>query len=305
MRDAPESGLLDRLLQQVRLRAAFIVVGQMGRGAFVDLPAEGSAALHYVRGGSCAIWIEGVCHELAPGDVLLMRRGLERKVGVGTMLSSTPFHAVVGELRSGRVARFAVGPGEGQIEVLGMAGCSSALDPGIALLPPVCVLHGSDALAGHIDALMAEVASEAPGASALAVRLAELVFIRAIRDVVLERPEGTALALAATEPRLARALLALQRDLAGRWTVPRLASAAGMSRSSFAELFSATLGASPMRFVRRWRMAEATQRLRSGAQVQEVAEAVGYESVAAFSVAFKEVVGAAPSSLKSGVPRDD
>jgi AraC-like DNA-binding protein len=77
------------------------------------------------------------------------------------------------------------------------------------------------------------------------------------------------------------------------WTVESLAEAAGMSRSAFAARFKELLGQTPLEYVTEWRMQKAIQLLeRRDKKLPEVARLVGYESDAAFSKAFKRVVGA-------------
>ena len=56
-----------------------------------------------------------------------------------------------------------------------------------------------------------------------------------------------------------------------------------------------------MQYLTSWRMQLAANYLTSGTDsVAEVAERVGYESEAAFSRAFKKVVGTAPSHWRKG-----
>jgi AraC-like DNA-binding protein len=303
MRETPNPpDLLDAFLDDLRLKAAFVVLGHMGPGTHVDLPAERMPALHHVRGGRCSVAVDGTVHELRDGDLLFMPTGLPRRVGVGEAWQATDLQRQTPDIRPGRIHTFSVGRVEGRIEVLGLAACPSAIDQALTLLPRVCVQPASDAFHDHLDALLRQLRTDEPGATAMATRLAEVVFVRAMRDIAATRPEGTALALAARDPHLARALLAVQADLAASWTVPALAKAAGLSRSGFAELFRETLGCPPMRFIRRWRMDEATRRLRDGAQVQEVADALGYASAAAFSSAYKAVVGRPPSAARTHHP---
>ena len=79
------------------------------------------------------------------------------------------------------------------------------------------------------------------------------------------------------------------------WTVESLAEAAGMSRSAFAARFKELLGQTPMEYVTEWRMQKAMQLLEErDKKLIDVARSVGYESDAAFSKAFKRVVGANP-----------
>ena len=55
-----------------------------------------------------------------------------------------------------------------------------------------------------------------------------------------------------------------------------------------------------MQYLALWRMQLASRRLMDGGRVAEVAAAVGYESEAAFSRAFKKLVGQAPATWRRG-----
>ena len=77
--------------------------------------------------------------------------------------------------------------------------------------------------------------------------------------------------------------------------VESLAEAAGMSRSAFAARFKELLGQTPLEYVTEWRMQKAMQLLQQrDKKLIDVARSVGYGSDAAFSKAFKRVVGANP-----------
>jgi AraC-like DNA-binding protein len=54
------------------------------------------------------------------------------------------------------------------------------------------------------------------------------------------------------------------------------------------------VGHPPMYYLTLWRMQLASRMLHDGRQVLDVAEAVGYESEAAFSRAFKKLMGTPP-----------
>jgi AraC-like DNA-binding protein len=77
-----------------------------------------------------------------------------------------------------------------------------------------------------------------------------------------------------------------------------LARGAGVSRSVLAERFSLLVGIPPMQYLANWRMQIAWGLLRSGANIASVAAETGYGSEAAFSRAFKKVVGMSPSAWR-------
>jgi len=58
------------------------------------------------------------------------------------------------------------------------------------------------------------------------------------------------------------------------------------------------VGQPPMQYLALWRMQLASRLLVDGGQVAEVASEVGYESEAAFSRAFKKLVGEPPAAWK-------
>src|SRR5260370_14584829 len=83
------------------------------------------------------------------------------------------------------------------------------------------------------------------------------------------------------------------------WTVETLAAAAGMSRSAFALRFKELLGETPLEYLTNWRMYKASGLLQEDdRKLFEVAKSVGYDSDAAFSKAFKRVLGVAPREYR-------
>jgi AraC-like DNA-binding protein len=82
------------------------------------------------------------------------------------------------------------------------------------------------------------------------------------------------------------------------WTVESLAEAAGMSRSAFAVRVKELLGQIPRDYVTEWRMQKAIQFLpQRDKKLIEIAQSLGYDSDAAFSKAFRRVVGINPRRI--------
>jgi AraC-like DNA-binding protein len=104
------------------------------------------------------------------------------------------------------------------------------------------------------------------------------------------------------DPQMGTVLSAIHDRVNTAWTVESLAETAGMSRSAFAARFKDLLGQTPLEYVTEWRMQKAMRLLEQrDKKLIDVARSVGYESDAAFSKAFKRVVGANPGEyLKRG-----
>lgn len=141
-----------------------------------------------------------------------------------------------------------------------------------------------------------ELGANFPGARLVVNRLVELVWIQLVRTHIASSPAATRGWLRAlSDPQIGVALSLIHDQPATQFSVAGLAHAAGMSRSAFASQFTRLVGEPPLHYVARWRMLKASQLLKENKRtLAEVALAVGYDSEAAFSKAFKRWSGQAP-----------
>jgi AraC-like DNA-binding protein len=96
-----------------------------------------------------------------------------------------------------------------------------------------------------------------------------------------------------------RALTLLHGRPAHPWTIEELAREVGLSRSVLAERFAGLVGLPPMQYLAKWRMQIASGLLSGGgANMATVAAEIGYGSEAAFSRAFKKMLGIPPSAWR-------
>jgi AraC-like DNA-binding protein len=149
--------------------------------------------------------------------------------------------------------------------------------------------------------LMASEASELrPGGEAVITRLGDILVIQAIRAWMESDPAARRGWLGALQdPQVGRAISAIHREPARDWTVASLAQEVAMSRSAFAARFTELVGEPVMSYVARWRMHVAVAALRDeGATVAQLADRLGYRSEAAFSRAFKRVIGVSPGAIR-------
>lgn len=151
-----------------------------------------------------------------------------------------------------------------------------------------------------LNAAAAESGSRRSGSENVLARLSELIFVETIRRYIETLPAAEKSWLAGLrDPEVGRALATLHGEPAAPWTVEGLAHAVGLSRSILAERFTEMVGHPPMHYLALWRMQLASRRLIDGEPVAAAASAVGYESEAAFSRAFKKHVGASPAAWRN------
>src|SRR6266853_1907441 len=146
-----------------------------------------------------------------------------------------------------------------------------------------------------------EMAEPAPGSEVMVNRLADILFIQCVRAHIASSSETcqSGWLRAIFDPKIGTALKAMHERVENAWTVETLAAAAGMTRSAFALKFKELLGETPLEYLTNWRMYKATGLLREeDKKLFDVAKSVGYESDAAFSKAFKRVLGIAPKEYR-------
>ena len=192
--------------------------------------------------------------------------------------------------------------------VCGFLGCDERpYNPLLTALPSVIHLSaaGPHAATGWLGTLLniavRESGSARAGGENVLARLSELMFVETIRRYLeMLPPAQTGWLAGLRDPVVGQALAALHGEPSDPWTVERLARGVGLSRSVLAERFTDMVGQPPMQYLALWRMQLASRLLVEGGQVAAVAGAVGYESEAAFSRAFKKLVGQAPATWRKG-----
>jgi AraC-like DNA-binding protein len=262
--------------------------------------------------GNCWLTVEGIPDPipLTGGDCFVLAR--ETAIVLRDSPRTRPKWSFreVAEKANSNVAHYG-GGGAPTTIVCGSLRFDRASLKSITQLLPIFTLIRADqartlALHTTMHALASEMAEQAPGTEVVATRLAEVLFIQVLRAHFASGPDHNEGWLRAIfDPQIGTALSAIHDSVSTPWTVESLAKAAGMSRSAFAARFKVLLRQTPLDYVTEWRMQKAMHLLpQRDKKLVDVARSVGYESDAAFSKAFKRVVGANPGEyLKRG--RDD
>ncbi|MBN9671289.1 AraC family transcriptional regulator [Roseibium aggregatum] len=142
--------------------------------------------------------------------------------------------------------------------------------------------------------LIEEVTTPRCGGQAAFQRLCEVVVIRLLRHALEQGQADTGLLSGLAHPRIAVALVAIHEAPGEAWTLEKLASTAGMSRTQFAVTFKDLVGETPMGYLSNWRLDIARAELETGRQVKIVASLCGFASPAAFSRAYSRRFGHSP-----------
>ena len=274
--------LLSQVLARIKLTGDRVYTTSVDAAAPLELQAQ-SAYVCIVTGGALQVEHGGDRTAAATGDLVLLARG-PRELQVSAV--------------------------DGRAELVV---CCFWFDPDsmrnmLFALPSVIHLPNDAArewLAPVIQFLLAESNDFQPGSALMVSRLIDLVVIRTLRTWVHRGGVSSWLGGLA-DVRISRALKAIHDSPRQTLTIDALADVAGMSRSNFSERFTALVGMPPLRYRNEWRLTLARDMLtRRDQRVGEVGLAVGYESEAAFSRAYKAFFGHAPREARPASPHGE
>jgi AraC-like DNA-binding protein len=272
----------------------------VGADLCIQFSKHAGVKCYAVVSGQAWLSVEGVSDpvQLKAGDCFLLPRGRPFCLASELGLPPVDFLTLRGTAKNGSVGLY---NGGGRFSMVGghfaLAGNHASILLGV--LPPIVHLQKESdkaVLRWAIERLMEELREPQPGGALIAQHLAHTMLLQALRLHLSDASHarvGWLFALA--DKHMSAAITALHEAPGHRWSLQELAERVGMSRSTFAQRFKDTVGESAMEYLTRWRMLLAGDKLvNSTDPVSVISLAVGYESEAAFSTAFKRVMGCSP-----------
>jgi AraC-like DNA-binding protein len=279
--------------------------------------AEHLIAYHVVTEGRCyASIVGGEAIEVEAGEVVVFTNGDAHVMSSSPGMRTDPVTADKVDAASIQLPFFLTYGSEGPTSVklvCGFLACDARpFNPLLENLPPVFKVGdttGSDTgwLGQFIRLATSESADKRAGGESVLAKLSELMFIEVVRRYLETLPPEQAGWLAGLrDPFVGKALSLMHGSPAQNWVIEDLAKQVGVSRSVLAERFTELVGIPPVQYLARWRMQIASGLLAGGgANVAAIANDVGYGSEAAFSRAFKKMVGVSPSAWRRRAPSQD
>ena len=264
---------------------------------------------HIITEGRCKVRLSagGETIELAAGDLILMPQDDAHLLGSDLQLAPVDADLLVRPAPPGGMLTIDHGGGGEEARLMcGFLSCDRQLSrPLLEALPRLLrVPLGDGPGAAWLMSLLRRGAQEnttqGPGSGTLLAKLAELLFVEAMRRYIEALPDQHTGWLAGLRDRyVGRALTLMHERPTQDWTVDDLAERVGLSRSALAQRFANLLGQPPMQYLTRWRLVLAAAALRSSNRaIALVAEDSGYESESAFNRAFKREFGMPPAAWR-------
>lgn len=186
---------------------------------------------------------------------------------------------------------------------------ATGAEPLLSLLPEVVIIPADETRSPLLEATLQMLALETTegnlGSRIVVSRLADVLFVQAIRAHCLHNQLQQGWLAALADAKLGAVIRRIHQEINHPWTLGSLAAQAGMSRSAFAVHFKTVSGQTPGDYLTRWRLYRA-RCLLSHAQLSlsTIAERVGYDSAITLGRAFKRAQGITPGDYRRqiGIP---
>jgi AraC-like DNA-binding protein len=274
---------------------------------FGSIP-NGIVAYHYVVRGSLYLYrgAKDPPVKLTSGDIVLLPKNDRHILASAKGLRPARIDHLIEPADITRPAVLNIGGGGESCHIIcGFLGCDVPNNPLLNALPTLLKLSvdsiDSELWIGKLFLHAAlEFANGGIGSASILSKLAELLFVEALRQYLIMLPVSEQGWLAGLrDVKIGKALAQIHRQPAYQWSAEELARTADLSRSAFAERFTLLVGMPPMRYLGQWRLQLAAIRLReSPLSISKIAYEVGYDSESAFNRAFRKTFHCTPGQWR-------
>ena len=222
----------------------------------IDTSREGQVPFHLIGKGNAWVHVEGSEPQLLQaGDLVLFPRAHPHAVSND---ASPPDKSLINAMPQYEMEKVFTSILCG-FYVFESDAAQALLDdlPDVVLLIDARKNTATSGLGHIIDAALFELENNMPGRTSAVCDLTRLLFLHLLRQRLTESTSTGYLA-ALSDTQISKALLLIHSRYGEDWTLNRLASETGMSRTSFAGKFHAYVGMPPAKYLTAWRMQEAT-----------------------------------------------
>ncbi len=299
--------MLDQLLATLEITIEAFAVCEIASGWRLTFDPDAAPGAHYVLSGSGTICVPGQGSIPVSQDTLvLLPKGFAHSFeapgeGGREYRYDQPGNSFAGTT----VPRICAGEGErGLVVACGLIQAVFGGSLGLfdRLTHPIVENFATEPLRDRFQELLDELTAPSLGTRALTEAFLKEAVVLLLRRQTRDNNGPLPWLKVFQDARLSGAVASMLDNPGKSYTLEDLAATAGMSRSAFAEHFVATIGRSPIEFLRCVRLYHASRLLvMTELPIKVVAKSVGYESRSYFSRAFRAAYGVDPTEYRNGL----
>lgn len=293
--DAQADRVVDWLLGSLEWDATLFHVGQYCGRWRASTAGRARASFHLILEGRCWLHMPGRASvQLAPRDGVFLMRDVPHFL--------SPYADAGIDCAPRAMQPLSTSPAIGETGLAcGFFSFDGPFRDVIANAFPDCLVLRADDLAMASAAtlfdLMRSEAQRAGTEPSVAMdRLAGLLFFYGLRHAAHSELHAQGFWTLLRKRGFAQLLADILQSPENEWSVAEMADRVHLSRTAFFRQFGEACDQSPQQFLLALRMQHAARRMAQGESIAQAAQAVGYSSYAAFSRAFKRVMGEQPGA---------
>lgn len=294
--------VLGDILETLRFRGSIFFQSDLAAPWGMSLTASGIPRFHIVLSGDCYI---GAPNEqpvkVAEKDIIMLPNGTSH------WIADQPGRELVASNRAGKACElgnplFQNGAITNRL-ICGMVNFDDGLrHPILDALPEIMhfsMLDKASPVWPVVNLIDAEMQQQGAGASRIADRLTEVLFLQLLNQYVAEHDAPTGFVAALRDRRVHKALTLIHKEPAFPWNLDTLGERVGMSKATLVRKFQDVVGMAPMAYISDWRIMKAHSMTRyTTTPLEEVAVSTGFASAKTLSRAFRRHYGCTPSELR-------
>lgn len=297
--------ILSDLLKALHLKSVVYFKHHFCSPWGMDAQKSNFAQFHVLVRGRCMLKMEGKTDPITlyGGDMVLLPHGTPHQIMDDLKTKCLPGKIAVGKIMQGE--NVFDGNEVNSTLICGHYELDQTLDhPFYQSLPKMIHLKSADLISTNglntiINMIIHETQSGNLGSAIVSTKLAEVLFIKAIRHYLESSSNGNSFLNALKDRKIQEVLNLIHEFPEENWSLNSLARKVGISRTLLANKFRELVGETPMKYLFKWRMQLAKNLLQSTDQTSfEIAAQIGYQSETAFNRAFKTYFDLTPHKFK-------
>jgi AraC-like DNA-binding protein len=300
------SDVLTSVLNALQFKGKVFCYSKFSAPWAIKLKCKNFAHFHFFEHGDGWVEVEETGEEVAvtSGDLVILPHGSAHVLRDDRTTNAVDVEQLL-DPRDSHILRHGGGGSETSTVCGAFAFENEIGNPILPLLPELIHVPSERIQSGSwLESTLRLLAYEAQypreGSGSIIGHVTGIIFIQAVRAWIETQPQGSGGWLGALrDKQISAALNLIHKKPNEHWTISKLASEVGMSRSPFATRFTSLVGEPPLAYLTKWRMKLAAGYLSDRQMsVRDIAELVGYESQSSFTNAFKRTFAVSPSEYR-------
>ncbi|MGB5820941.1 MAG: AraC family transcriptional regulator [Saonia sp.] len=295
--------VLSDILNHTRLKSSIYFKADFSAPWGMDIPKGSFAQFHLIVRGQCLLRTRNHSKSLFAGDIVVFPNGTSHWLADSANSNRSSGLEIVRSIAAGK--SYVQNDSIATTLLCGHFELDENLNhPFLRELPDIIHLADSEIkrftwLKGITSLIIEEMDFDMAGQNLIINRLGEILFIQVLRAYIEQNKSDKGFVAALKDKRIRNVLGFIHNNIEKSYSLGELAQKAGMSRTSFFNLFKELVGVTPKRYSVNLKITKSKELLKhTEKNVAEICQMVGYNSESSYSKAFKANTSLTPMEYR-------